>query len=86
MCSLSRYLVVGGFAGIAASSLTRSDLVGVLAAAVAVLVVLAAERVVPSRLGRSSCALPVSTDRDVATSPQHSDDEHHEQVRVRTDR
>ncbi len=75
MCSLSRYLVVGGFAGIAASSLTRSDLVGVLAAAVAVLVVLAAERVVPSRLGRSSCALPMPDIQDSAKALKCADGE-----------
>lgn len=76
MCSISRYLLVGGFAGIAASSLAGSDLIGLLAAVLAVLVVLAAERVVPSRLGPSSCALPTPDIRDPAKALEGTDGEH----------
>jgi len=75
MCSISRYLLVGGSAGVAASSLAGSDLVGLLAAALAVLVVLAAERVIPSQLGRGSCALPTPDIRDSATALEGDDGE-----------
>jgi hypothetical protein len=57
MCSWSRYLIVAAFAGVAGSSLSGSDPIGLLAAAVAVLVVLAAGRLFPTRIARSSCAM-----------------------------
>lgn len=59
MCSLSRYVVVGGFTGMAAATLSGSDLVGVLVAAVAVGLTALAMRRWPSLAG--SCALPAAT-------------------------
>ncbi|HMQ26503.1 MAG TPA: hypothetical protein PKA98_10990 [Acidimicrobiales bacterium] len=58
MCSLSRYVVIGGFTGMAAATMTGSDLVGWLAAAVAVGLTALAMRRWPSLSG--TCALPAS--------------------------
>ncbi len=75
MCSLSRYIVVGGVVGVAASSLAGSDLAGLLAAALAVLVLLATERLVPSHLGRGSCARPVPDVQDPTAALERADAE-----------
>ena len=58
MCSLSRYVVIGGFTGMAAATLSGNDLVGWLAAAVAVGVTALAMRRWPASSG--SCALPAA--------------------------
>ncbi len=60
MCSLSRYVVVGGFTGVAAATLSVSDLVGALVAAVAVALTAVALRRWPALAG--SCALPAATE------------------------
>ena len=61
-CSAARYLLVAGFVGVAASSLSGNDLVGVLAAVVAVAVVVAFERLGPGRTARRSCPVPGGVD------------------------
>lgn len=61
MCSMSRYLLVGGVLGVVVSTLTGSTVAGWLAAAVGVVALLVAERRYPGRFG-GSCALPGSTD------------------------
>lgn len=58
MCSLSRYVVVGGFTGMAAATLSGSDLVGLLGAVVAVGLTALALRRWPALAG--SCALPAT--------------------------
>lgn len=58
VCSMSRYLLIAAFAGVAGSSLSGSDEIGVLAAAIAVLVTLAAARLFPAHLGQRSCSVP----------------------------
>ncbi len=60
-CSAARYLLVAGFVGVAASSLSGNDLVGVLAAAVAVLVTLAVERLATRPGAARSCPLSSPT-------------------------
>jgi hypothetical protein len=60
-CSSARYLLLAGFVGVAASSISGSDLLGVLAAAVAVLGLLAFERLGPGRSGADSCPVPGAT-------------------------
>lgn len=62
MCSMSRYLLVGGVLGVLVSTLTGSTGAGWLAAAVGVVALLVAERRYPGRFGGGSCALPASTD------------------------
>lgn len=69
MCSWSRYLIVAAFAGVAGSSLSGSDAIGLLVAAVAVLVVRAAGRLFPSRIAQSSCAMP----REQAPAARHDE-------------
>ncbi len=59
MCSLSRYLLVGGLSGMAVATVSGSELVGWLAAAVVVGLMLAARRLFPTRLAPSACALSV---------------------------
>lgn len=61
-CSSARYLLVAGFVGVAASSLSGNDLVGLLAAVVAVVVVVAFERLGPGRTTRRSCPVPGGVD------------------------
>jgi CBS-domain-containing membrane protein len=75
-CSAARYLLVAGFVGVAASSLSGNDLVGVLAAAVAVLAMMAIERLGPRRGAARSCPLPSpalepTTDRPPADRTTH---------------
>jgi hypothetical protein len=77
MCSWSRYLIVAAFAGVAGSSLSGSDPIGLLAAAVAVLVVLAAGRLFPTRIARSSCAMPVQQ----VPAPQQAPAARHDETR-----
>lgn len=55
---MSRYLLIAAFAGVAGSSLSGSDEIGVLVAVVAVLSTLAVARLFPARLGQRSCAVP----------------------------
>ncbi len=62
-CSWARYLLIAGFVGVAASSISGSDLVGLLTAALAVMVTVALERLGPLRTSRGSCALPDDVDR-----------------------
>jgi len=57
MCSLSRYVVIGGFTGMAAATASGSDLVGWLAAVVAVGITVAVGRAFPTRFGPTQCAL-----------------------------
>ena len=61
-CSAARYLLVAGFVGVAVSSISGNDLVGLLAAVVAVVVVIAFERLGPGRTNRRSCPLPGGVD------------------------
>ncbi len=67
MCSLSRYVVIGGFTGMAAATMSGSDLVGWLAAAVAVALTALAMRRWPGLSG--TCALPASP---TETDAQHT--------------
>lgn len=60
MCASSRYLLVGGLAGMGASTFTGSDLVGLLVGVAAALLLYVAVRRFPGRLGPSSCALPAA--------------------------
>ncbi len=55
MCSLSRHLLVGGLSGMAAATLSGSELIGWVAAAVVVGLMLAARRLFPARLAPSAC-------------------------------
>lgn len=57
MCSLSKYVVIGGFTAMAAATAAGSDLVGLLAGGVAVALIAAASRRWPTTFG-GSCALP----------------------------
>ena len=70
MCSLSRYVVIGGFTGLAAATLSGSDLVGALVAAAAVGLTALALRQWPGLAG--GCALPAAsideTDTERATA------------------
>ena len=59
MCSLSRYVVVGGLTGVAAATLSGSDHVGALVAAGAVGLTALALRRWPALAG--SCALPADS-------------------------
>ena len=68
MCSLSRYLLVGGLSGMAVATVSGSELVGWLAAAVVVGLMLAARRLFPTRLAPSACALSVDTSSACASS------------------
>ena len=70
MCSLSRYVVVGGFTGVAAATLSGSDLVGALVAAVAVALTAVALRRWPALAG--SCARPAAHGNSVATAASRS--------------
>ena len=68
MCSLSRYVIVGGFTGLAAATLSGSDLIGALVAAVAVALTALALRRWPALAG--TCALPAPPDtEDHAVDP-----------------
>lgn len=58
MCSLTKYVVIGGFTAMAAATAAGSDLVGLLAGAAAVGLTMAAGRRWPDRFGGGSCALP----------------------------
>lgn len=69
MCSLSRYVVIGGFTGMAAATLTGSDLVGWLAATVAVALTALAMRRWPSLSG--ACTVPAPP---AATDATHAED------------
>ena len=62
MCALSRYVVIGAFTAMAAATVSGSDLVGGLVAAVAVALTALAMRLRPGLAG--SCALPAPTERD----------------------
>lgn len=68
MCSLSRYLLVGGLSGMAVATVSGSELVGWLAAAGVVGLMLAAQRLFPTRHAPSACALSV----DTASAPTSS--------------
>ena len=68
MCSLSKYVVIGGFTAMAAATAAGSDLVGLLAGAVAVALTAAASRRWPATFG-GSCALPEAPE---ASQPVHS--------------
>jgi hypothetical protein len=71
-CSSARYLLVAGFVGVSASSLSGNDLVGVLAAALAVLGLVAFERLGPRRDSARSCPVPAPARPTEAPAP-HSD-------------
>lgn len=71
-CSSARYLLVAGFVGVAASSLTGDDLLGVLAAGLAVLGLVAFERLGPRRASARSCPVPAPARPTEAPAP-HSD-------------
>lgn len=58
MCSLTKYVVIGGFTAMAAATAVGSDLVGLFAGAVAVGLTVAAGRRWPARFGGGACALP----------------------------
>lgn len=70
MCSLSRYLLVGGLSGMAVATLSGSELVGWLAAAVVIGLAVAAGRLFPARFGRSTCPLP-ARDEPASTTEAH---------------
>ncbi len=70
MCSLSKYVVIGGFTAMAAATVAGSDLIGPLAGAVAIALTAAASRRWPATFG-DSCALPEAPE---ATQPVHSDE------------
>lgn len=57
-CSSARYLLLAGFVGVAASSVSGNDLLGVLAAVVAVLGLLAVERFGRGRRSQRTCPVP----------------------------
>jgi hypothetical protein len=67
-CSSARYLLLAGFVGVAASSISGSDLLGVLAAVVAVAAMAAVERFGSGRWSADSCALPDATPPQQTTS------------------
>ena len=69
MCSLSKYVVIGGFTAMAAATAAGSDVVGLLAGAVAVALTAAASRRWPATFG-GSCAVPPPTAEAVATSTE----------------
>lgn len=58
MCAWSRYVLVGGVAGVLVAGLAGSEAAGWLAAVVAVLVTVAAGRLFPGRLGGAACPVP----------------------------
>ncbi|HEX6425486.1 MAG TPA: hypothetical protein VFZ79_18505 [Acidimicrobiales bacterium] len=58
MCAWTRYVLVAGVAGVLTNGLTGSELAGWIAAAVAVMATLAAERALPGRFGAASCPVP----------------------------
>lgn len=60
-CSPARYLLLAGFAGVAASSISGNDLLGVLAAVMAVGALAAVERFGSGRSSAGSCSLPSSS-------------------------
>ncbi|MCB9371876.1 MAG: hypothetical protein H6518_03740 [Microthrixaceae bacterium] len=73
MCSLSRYVVIGGFTAMAAATAAGSDVVGLLAGAVAVALTMAATRRWPGLGG--SCALPPpDTGADATDDPRTAED------------
>lgn len=61
-CSAARFLLVAGFVGVAASSLTGSDLIGLLAGITAALLLLAFERLGPGRARSGSCPVRMAQD------------------------
>lgn len=72
MCSLSRYVVIGGFTAMAAATAAGSDVVGLLAGAVAVALTMAAAPL--AGLG-GSCALPPpDTGADATDDPRTAED------------
>jgi hypothetical protein len=74
-CSAARFLLIAGFVGVAASSLSGNDLVGLLAAAVAMLGLLAFERLGRGRPTARSCPLPrTSAHLDVSPPARTSED------------
>ncbi len=74
MCSLSRYVVIGGFTAMAVATATGSDLVGGLAAVLAIALTVLAGRRWPQRLGGTSCALPAPpAAHDEAAAPATGD-------------
>lgn len=58
MCGYVRYIMAAWIGGLAATSLTGSDLWGALAAVVAAGATFAATRLFPGRLGSPACAIP----------------------------
>lgn len=70
MCSLSKYVVIGGFTAMAAATVAGSDLMGLLAGAVAIALTAAATRRWPATFG-GSCALPEAA---AASQPAQSDE------------
>lgn len=75
MCSLSKYVVIGGFTAMAAATVAGSDLIGLLAGAVAIALTAAAGRRWPATFG-GSCALPEAPEtssqvRSDEAVPQH---------------
>lgn len=55
---MTRYLMIAGFVGVAASAMSGSDAIGVLAAAATVVVVALAERFLPRRRVTSCAVVP----------------------------
>ncbi len=79
MCSLSRYVVIGGFSGVAAATMTGSDLVGWIVAAVAVGMTALAMRRWPGLSG--ACTVPAPP---AATDAPHADDVPRDDAEVRS--
>jgi hypothetical protein len=58
MCSLTKYVFIGGLTAVAAATATGSDLTGWIAGALAVGLTAAAGRLWPASSGGGSCTLP----------------------------
>lgn len=68
MCTWTRYVLIAGVVGVLAASLTGDEPAGWLAAGLAVVATLAAERRFPGRFGAASCPVPPDEPADRAPS------------------
>ena len=75
MCSLTKYVVIGGFTAMAVATAAGSDLVGLFAGAVAVGLTVAAGRRWPERFGGGACALPEGSATPVERDATHDVDD-----------
>lgn len=67
MCPSTRYVLIGGVAGVIAASLSGSEIVGWIVAGLTVTAAWLVGRRFPGRFGAASCALPT------APSSRHDD-------------